>query len=216
MDTSHNSIAQEPQDPEVCEQGQPASPSTPAHSPDSPTSPAQPTSSSTKITYEVKHTKTYLVKETSKSKVYVPLANFTAKIVADLLMDDGIAEPIRFYEITAQLKGRPELAPRIVIPAKDFASMHWVAQLGSDASITVGPYKRDHLRAAIQFLSTQKTMRRIFGHTGWRNIRNRWVYLHAGGAIGAEGLLPQIETRLDQLADYELPAPPPSQSEGLR
>jgi hypothetical protein len=199
MDTSHNDNAQGLQDQEVSEQEQPVSPSTP-----------------TKITYEAKRQKTYLVKETSKSKVYVLLANFTAKIVADLLIDDGIAGPVLFYEITAQLKGRPELAPRIVIPAKDFASMHWVAQLGSDASITVGPYKRDHLRAAIQFLSTQKTMRRIFGHTGWRNIRNRWVYLHAGGAIGAEGLLPQIETRLDQLADYELPAPPPSQSEGLR
>jgi hypothetical protein len=36
------------------------------------------------------------------------------------------------------------------------------------------------------------------------------------GAIGAEGLLSTIETRLDQLADYELPTPPPLQSEGLR
>ena len=187
----------------------------PSHAQEEP-APAQRTPSPGTITYEAKSQKTYLVRETPEGKVYVPLANFTAKIIADLLMDDGIAEPIRFYEITAQLKARPELAPRIVVPAADFASMRWVAQLGSDASITAGPHMRDHLRAAIQALSTQKTIRQMFAHTGWRNIRNRWVYLHAGGAIGVEGLLPQIETRLDQLADYELPAPPPSQSEGLR
>jgi hypothetical protein len=216
MNISPNDNTQEPQDQEVSEQEQPASPNPPASSSQNSTSRAQRTTTPTKITYEAKRQKTYLVKETSKSKVYVLLANFTAKIVAERIMDDGIAEPERFYEITAQLKGRPELAPRIVIPAKDFASMHWVAQLGSDASITVGPYRRDHLRAAIQFLSTQKTIRQIFTHTGWRQIRNRWVYLHAGGALGAAGGLPLIETWLDQLADYELPAPPPPQSEALR
>jgi hypothetical protein len=185
----------------------------PSHAQEEP-APAQRTPSPGTITYKTKRQKTYLVKETLDGNVDILLANFTAKITADLIMDDDVAEPRRFYEITARIKGRPELAPRIVVPATDFASMRWVVQLGSDATITAGPYMRDHLRAAIQSLSTQKTIRQIFTHTGWRKIHTRWVYLHAGGAIGAEGLVSTIETRLDQLADYELPAPP--QSEGLR
>jgi hypothetical protein len=208
MDTSHNNIAQEPQDQEVSEQGQPALPGPPAPSPDSPTSPAQRTPSPGTITYKAKRKKTYLVRETPDGDVYIPLANFTAKILADLIIDDGISEPIRFYEITAQLKARPALAPRIVVPAADFASMRWVAQLGSDASITAGPHMRDHLRAAIQALSTQKTIRQMFAHTGWRKIDGRWLFLHAGGALGAPGVRRAVETRFEgKFGAYRLPTP---------
>jgi hypothetical protein len=28
---------------------------------------------------------------------------------------------------------------------------------------------------------------RVFGHTGWRMIDRKWVYVHSGGGIGKDG-----------------------------
>jgi hypothetical protein len=49
----------------------------------------------------------------------------------------------------------------------------------------------------------------IYGHLGWRKIGDHWVYLHAGGAIGADGLVNGIEVLPPEaLARYVLPTPP--------
>ena len=42
---------------------------------------------------------------------------------------------------------------------------------------------------AIKTLSGNVSTGRIYGHIGWRLINEEWVYLHAGGAIGANGLV---------------------------
>jgi hypothetical protein len=136
----------------------------------------------------------------------IPLTNFKARIGANICVDDGVVSTLHF-EIDVTLRGKPPR--RVLVPASKFSAMNWpVEELGSEAIIMPGTGMRDHARAAIQALSSHVIHRHVYAHTGWRKIHNRWVYLHAGGAIDAEGVLPQIETRLDQLADYELPAPP--------
>src|SRR5262249_37323752 len=85
----------------------------------------------------------------------------------------------------------------------------WVAALGAEAIVMPGMTLRDHTRAAIQLLSPQIAHRQVYTHTGWRYVGGDYIYLHAGGAIGKEGMRNDIAVRPGQaLSAYQLPAPP--------
>ena len=137
--------------------------------------------------------------------VPTPIANFTAEIVADIERDSG-AERQRFFEIRTEVDGR---GATFRIPAGEFEAMRWVVeQAGARAVLAPGYPAREHARAAIQLLS-DPVHRRSYAHTGWRQIDGDWVYLHAGGAIGADGLDEAVEVDVHgSLARYVLPAPP--------
>jgi hypothetical protein len=66
-----------------------------------------------------------------------------------------------------------------------------------------------HTKTAIMLLSPRALRRTRYGHTGWRKIGNEWVFLHAGGAITAAGLIDEVETELSGgLELFRLLAPP--------
>jgi 3'-5' exonuclease len=145
-------------------------------------------------------------KPTQNGSVPIPLTNFTARIVADVAEDDG-AEVKRHFEIEAR---NGERHARFDVPAAKFASMNWPTEhLGALALVYPGFGTKDHARAAIQLLSEEVEERRIYTHTGWREVDGVWGYLHGGGAIGPEGVLEDIEVRLNgELSRYRLPSPP--------
>ncbi|HBP16182.1 MAG TPA: hypothetical protein DEA08_00120, partial [Planctomycetes bacterium] len=137
----------------------------------------------------------------------VPLANFTARISAEVAEDDG-AEERRFFEITAKLA---QGATRVVqIPSSQFGGMGWVLEhLGAGAVVEPGRIVQERTRHGIQILSGSPPQRRVFTHLGWRKVEDRWVYLHAGGALGAEGAVEDVQVRLDDPLDrFALPEPP--------
>jgi hypothetical protein len=137
----------------------------------------------------------------------LPLANFTARIVAEIRRDDGV-ESTREFEIEARLGGQTR---RLVVAAAQFASMKWVAeQLGARAVLAAGMGIKDQVREAIQLLSsTQVVERTVYTHTGWRKFDKGWAYLHGVGALGASGAVAGVETSLPAaLAPFILPAPP--------
>jgi len=136
----------------------------------------------------------------------VRLANFSAKIVGDVARDDG-AEVQRNFELECELK---KSAKRVLIPTGSLEPMSWVlSELGARAVVEPGLWVHGRFRAAIQALSDDITPRTVYTHTGWRDIGGQWVYLHAGGAIGANGAQAQVEVDLKGvLAGYVLPAPP--------
>ena len=139
-----------------------------------------------------------------------PLANFQARITADVVDDDGEAQERRFV-IEGQLAEGHKL-PKIEIEAGDFAAMTWpLLKWGAHASIAAGNSSREHLRAAIQFISKQVEKRYEYSHIGWRKVNtdgaDRMIYLSAAGALGMEG----VQVRLIQdLAAYRLPIAPPA------
>jgi hypothetical protein len=139
----------------------------------------------------------------------VPLCNFTARCCAEVLEDDGHEERLRF-ELEATLAGRPP--KRFALTPRDFQAMSWpIDQLGMRAQVSPGRDTSTRLRDAIQTLSADRLEhRRVFTHTGWREVEpERWAYLHAGGAIDASGLVSDVSVRLEAaLARYALPAPP--------
>jgi hypothetical protein len=146
------------------------------------------------------------LRPTKNGEVPTPLTNFSARIVGDVLEDDG-AEVRRRFEIEAQLHGQ---TVRFTIPVADFPGMQWAtAQLGARALVFPGFGLRDHARTAVQMLSGAIVERRVYGHTGWREHRGAWVYLHAAGAVGADGAVEGVEVSLSgTLTRFELPAPP--------
>ena len=143
---------------------------------------------------------------TPDGPVPVPLANFAAKIVADVVQDDG-AEVRRLFEVEAALNER---VASFAVPASGFGGLNWATEhLGAGAVVYPGYGIRDHARAAVQLVSGRVPTRRVFTHTGWREEDGNWLYLHAGGAIGPDGPLSSVNVELDGvLGGYVLPKPP--------
>ena len=135
-----------------------------------------------------------------------PLTNFTARIVANIEVDDGV-EPKHNLELEAVLKNRTKV---FSVPSSEFANMNWaIDKLGGEAIIAPGTGAKDHARAAIQYLSPDIERRRVFTHTGWRRLGSKWFYLHGDGAIGSEGLYDSVSVKLPpNLAPFRLPEPP--------
>ena len=145
-------------------------------------------------------------KPTKDGPTDVLLTNFTATITAEITEDDGTETRFR-YALAVQLNGKSYSCE---ILATQLAGMSWVAEhLGATAIVMPGMTLKDHARAAIQLLSQHIVHRRVYTHLGWRKLGEGWCYLHAGGAIGAQGPLPEVTVRPgDALALYHLPAPP--------
>jgi hypothetical protein len=145
---------------------------------------------------------------TGEGPVPVALCNFSARIVEDLERDDG-AEKTRMLAIEGTLADGTPL-PRVEIAADSFPRMDWIVPAwGTRAVVFAGLGTKDHLRAALQLLSGHVPRRTVYRHTGWREIEDSWVYLHAGGAIGPNDPAPEVAVSLPEpLTGFELPDPP--------
>jgi hypothetical protein len=146
-----------------------------------------------------------LNRQAENQTISVVLASFTARITEEVEHDDG-QEKRLYLNIAGALPDGQRL-PGVPVSAGEYEEMSWVLPAwGARAIVQAGKGARDHARAAIQTLSGKPARRTIYTHTGWRQISDRWVYLHAGGAIGEEGAVAGVETQLpDALALYELP-----------
>jgi DnaB helicase-like protein len=132
------------------------------------------------------------------------VTNFCAKIVSEVIADDGSSEEQRIFELEVAVKGETR---RIEVPASKFGGMAWVtAQLGAEADVCPG--KENHARYAIKQLSPSFTKRVVYAHTGWRQIGDDWCYLHGAGGITAGGNRADIAVRLPHsLRFFVLPDP---------
>lgn len=160
-------------------------------------------------------------KQFRDAKIKIRLANFTARIVEENLIDDG-AEQSLFYTIAGKIEGNGMSATadkhqstlqKIEIPAAQFAGMSWPHRCGSRAILEPGRSIADSVRHAIQIASADAGRKTHFGHTGWRQINGSWAYLHAGGAVGAE----HVSVRLPhEYQRFRLPALPENEAEAIQ
>jgi hypothetical protein len=146
------------------------------------------------------------VKATRDGEVLVPLTNFDATILTELIHDNGV-ETQRSLEIEATHRGRSR---RFTVSASQFQSLTWVtAELGPTAVVFAGSAIKDHARVAIQLLSPDVGSRTVYTHLGWRELSGHWTYLSATGPIGSSPSNSSVEVSLpEQLRLYELPIPP--------
>jgi hypothetical protein len=148
----------------------------------------------------------FFIRRTPKGETVHALTNFTARVLADVLEDDGVTRR-RTVDLLVRLNEK-ERAFRV--SAADFNSLRFVSEhVGAEAIVHPGPYVRDHVRVAIQKHSRGVPERLIYCHTGWRQLDSGWVYLHAGGAIGELGIVDGVEVELpDDLDRFRFPTPP--------
>lgn len=128
------------------------------------------------------------------------LCNFVAWPVREIFKDNGISKE-RFIELQGILQGGAILKP-VKISGKDFQKMEWLIDAwGMGAAIK--PYQDKDVKYALQLMAQgglPETV--VYTHLGWRKLGDIWVYLHAGGAVGSEGVEIELPERL---VKYSLP-----------
>jgi hypothetical protein len=140
----------------------------------------------------------------------IPVTNFSARIVRDIILDDD-AEQRREFGLEAEVGGQKVAC---VVPAAEFSRTSWVLRLLGPKAI-IYPGQQQHARAAIQCLSGSIQQERIFSHLGWRKHDGHWVYLHAGGAVGAQGHRGDLRVELPAaLQHYQVHGPADAQEQG--
>jgi hypothetical protein len=144
------------------------------------------------------------LKNTREGEIPQRLTNFTAWVEEEVVRDDGV-EAKRIYRIAGKTGDKP--LPQAEVPAAQLGSMNWSSEVwGLTARITAGQGARDYTREAIELLSAGATARRLYAHTGWRELPGgQRSYLHADGAIGADAVEVELEPGLER---YALPSAP--------
>jgi hypothetical protein len=159
--------------------------------------------------YEVRDGGFACIRQGQGGEMLQPLCNFTARIVREIVYDDGVRQEAKFAIEGTLADGEP--LSTIEVSAGAFAGMSWVMDnWGSRPVILAGPAMKDHVRAAIQMLSREVDRQKVYSHLGWRKINGLWVYLHDGGGIGQDGMVTDISVCLGRakLNDFFLPEIP--------
>lgn len=135
------------------------------------------------------------------------LANFHARIVAEVLRDDGDTR-VRHFKVEGEL-GNGSRLPAATIKASEFDDLKWVAtEWGSAAVVAAGRAVTAHVAVGIKTLSRagDATVAEFttYTHTGWRDVNGQQVFLLPGGGIGASGHV-QLDVELDGLRGYACP-----------
>jgi hypothetical protein len=133
-----------------------------------------------------------------------PLCNFAAEVTEEVARDDG-EDVVRQFTVSGTLESGEPL-PAAQVDAARFMGMGWINDAwGIQAVVRAGWRARDQLREAIQLRSIGAQRRHVYTHTGWREIGGRRVFLHAGGALGADEAIVDLDR---EMARYCLPARP--------
>lgn len=167
--------------------------------------------------YEVMYGAIHRWKETPDGDIPVRLCNFDARIVGEVMRDDGAS--VESYFVVEGARSNGVSLGKAEVAFSDFAPLAWVTRAwGNLACIEAGVSNRDHLRAAIQQLSGEVPRRTIYGHTGWRSLDSEWRYLHGAGALCVDGNRSDIEVDAGagHMLRYILPVPMEDIREAVR
>ena len=130
----------------------------------------------------------------------VPICNFVAWPIRDILKDDGLTTE-RFIEFQGILRGGAFLSP-VKISGKNFLEMKWLIEAWGIRP-AIEPKLEQYVRHALQLMAQAGIPEStIFTHLGWRKIKGSWAFLYSGGAVGSEAVEVEIS---DRLRKYSLP-----------
>lgn len=161
--------------------------------------------------YRMSHRGTFREVETRDGEtVWKSVANFEAHIRSVIEKDDG-TEIFTKIELTIATASGTRAV--VSMSEGELVGQEWPGKLVRYGG-TIEPRERDHMRAAIQKITEEvhggpPPLRRIHGRLGWARVDERWIYLHAGGAIDEAGQVAEIEVDVpDPLGVFVLPEPP--------
>jgi hypothetical protein len=153
---------------------------------------------------DIKHNRMYAqtYDNDGNEKSIFPLTNFFAKVTHEIIRDDGQTKT-RFFRLFGQCEDG-SLLPQIDVPAESFDSLSWITSLWGLKPV-MSPRNAAIAEVRHRIKVASKDFRSVvsYSHTGWREINGKMCYLTAGGAIGAENVVVDLEP---ELSDYRLPA----------
>lgn len=149
-----------------------------------------------KVEFEERHS----TGETIYVPTEKPICDFVVWPTQEILRDDGTAS-IRYIELEGILPDLSRL-PKITMTMEDFGGMKWPGLMwGMKAAIQ--PFREKELRYCLQKMSQSGIPESsVYTFLGWKKIDNEWIYLHAGGAIGADNVRIDLP---EKLQNYRLP-----------
>ena len=115
------------------------------------------------------------------------------------------------YLIRAEHPDRPGEVCEFRVSRKAWDSAEWLNDLPwAGVTYDSGRSGLARVRDAIRMTSRDASVATVHGAPGWvRGADGEWIYIHAGGALGADGAV-QAETDLpSKLTCFALPPPPP-------
>lgn len=145
------------------------------------------------------------VKETATGSTVKQLANFVAWPVSEIQIDDGTSMS-RYYDVQG-IMSSGKVLPQIRLTHSEFlGDLHKTLSKYWGMDIIIKPRAKDALREAMQVLGRTRKVENVYTYTGWREINGRLVFLHAGGAVGAENVKVDLSEGGEVLGRYSLPA----------
>lgn len=150
----------------------------------------------------------YFQKVTSSGITETPTGNFVARIIEDIVVDDGQTSE-RKYRIAGVMTKDKSRLPIIEVPAGDFKGLGWIDKLwGSGPFLYTGMSRgvEEQFITSVRRASMNVARKTVYTHTGWRDINGRMEFLTAAGALGNPDILVELD---DALQFYTIPTPAP-------
>jgi hypothetical protein len=138
--------------------------------------------------------------ETTYVPIDKPICDFVAWPIREILKDDGEAKE-RYIELEGILPDSSCL-PKVTISMSEFGEMKWPGLVwGMKAAIR--PFREKELKFCLQKMSQSSIPESsVYTFLGWKKLGDNWIYLHAGGALGAENIKVELPPKL---TNYRLP-----------
>lgn len=149
--------------------------------------------------YKIKDNRFFREYEKEGETIEQYLGNFFLIAESETTRDNGIDRD-KVFQLKAVCEGIEQSSEYIA--AKDYNSMNFIPQTwGIALRPAVGQNIMAYYRDSIGAQSKNVKRENVYTHTGWRKIGDKWAFLHAGGAIGADGVRVELDGRLSR---YEL------------
>ncbi len=147
-------------------------------------------------------------KEEEKNGVSLAkLSNFVAYPEKITSIDDG-ATIKKYLDVRGILHGG-RVYQAVRVPIEKIPTFNFVLeQFGPEFNVESGFTIKDKLRHAFQCMAEGIPNHTVIGHIGWHLYGDKWIYFHAGGAVGVDGLDVEIDEHFVDHQQYRLEPTP--------
>lgn len=126
---------------------------------------------------------------------FVKLLNGVFVLKVEITHDNGLDIEKSVEMVFLEMNGK-RIDARV--PFKDILNGNYLIPYGIDCRPVVGPRNKSLIADSILAQAAYTPRVTIYQQTGWRKIGGQWAFLHAGGAIGADGVTVELQGRNTQ------------------
>lgn len=138
-------------------------------------------------------------KKKEKRAEYITLLNGVIELTGQTTTDNGLEENRVLNLLFHCVNGKKITA---TTTRKDLGNGNFLDEFGIDARPALGNNKKGMIADSILAQADYAPRKTVYLQTGWRQIGEKWAFLHGGGAVGADNITVELSGRCQQ---YILP-----------